>query len=313
MRRISLTAAAAVALLPTAMLPAAAQFASSPRAGTTASAEACTGMTWSMRYQHEYRGLGFPWIRPDYRTDAVAGDTPCTTTLPVMCAVADVPKPTWWTSQWPAWSGKKLRASYAVPGTSLTSRAAADRVCKSRFGENARMAEAHENGTDGSGYLGQGNPMTMWVSIDDQRANPWNTTTGRALTWAVAANETNSDYVRVMTWKGRGAHYGDTLVTNKLPVLCFHRTGESEPPGLHAYYPAETNSWSRGDYAASREVVGASLISLASANAVCSAQFGTGWRMAEFHDAWGWYAWGATKNLGRAWVANDQTNANPWD
>ncbi|MEI2640773.1 MAG: glycosyltransferase family 2 protein [Candidatus Nanopelagicales bacterium] len=119
----------------------------------------------------------------------MAGDTPCTTTLPVMCAVADVPKPTWWTSQWPAWSGKKLRASYAVPGTSLTSRAAADRVCKSRFGENARMAEAHENGTDGSGYLGQGNPMTMWVSIDDQRANPWNTTTGRALTWAVAAND----------------------------------------------------------------------------------------------------------------------------
>jgi hypothetical protein len=55
---------------------------------------------------------------------------------------------------------------------------------------------------------------------------------------------------------------------------------------------------------------------LATANALCVAEFGAGWRVAEFHDGWGWnfQAFGGLgKPAGRFWVnIDDQPGGVCW-
>ena len=69
--------------------------------------------------------------------------------------------------------------------------------------------------------------------------------------------------------------------------------------------------------------------SQADADALCAAQFGSGWRLAEFHDpvregsgengepprhgGWNFYAAGALDTSTRYWVANNDQAANCWD
>ena len=58
------------------------------------------------------------------------------------------------------------------------------------------------------------------------------------------------------------------------------------------------------------------LNTLSSANAYCAAQFAAGWRVAEFHDGWGWNfkSYGKIGDLvDRFWVnINDQSDGNCW-
>jgi len=51
------------------------------------------------------------------------------------------------------------------------------------------------------------------------------------------------------------------------------------------------------------------------ANQFCEAKFGTGWRVAEFHDAWAWNmkAYGNVgTNVDRFWVDINDQDANCW-
>jgi hypothetical protein len=84
---------------------------------------------------------------------------------------------------------------------------------------------------------------------------------------------------------GTGNPYnGDTACTKKRPILCVNVDGSSRPnydvaPGQEFY-----QGWVQGHYTTTAPVRGSLITSEANGDARCAASFGSGWRMAEFHD-----------------------------
>jgi subtilisin family serine protease len=153
----------------------------------------------------------------------------------------------------------------------------------------------------------------FWVHINDSKVNPWDTTTtttggvttttgtGKAMTWralerqndvTLVGSDNSSDNPTDGT---TNAYTGDTLVTSSLPILCLNVNNTPKPSNITTSF---YKGWSSGRILLSSPVAGTLLKSLIDANKVCSDQFGTGWRMAEFHDGfhdgsrggWAFYA-----------------------
>lgn len=153
-----------------------------------------------------------------------------------------------------------------------------------------------------------------------------------AMTWtllgAVQPNTSNA-YVLIGSDAQTNPYTGDTSTWNYLPLLCINKDSPSHP-GSILWGPSQTpggawrQTWSGGTVALTTPIQGASLTSLAVANAICSSQFGAGFRMAEFHDGaanlWsGWDFWGAVLDANlcsfqgtRFWVSINDQNSNPW-
>ncbi|MFY0568680.1 flagellar hook-length control protein [Archangium lansingense] len=108
------------------------------------------------------------------------------------------------------------------------------------------------------------------------------------------------------------AYTGDTACTAALPILCIRQDFSPVPSGLTTDV---YNGWARGHITTTPPVQGVTLTSAAVANQICAANFGAGWRMAEFHDASGWnfYAYGNVRNDMRFWVHINNQPANCWD
>ncbi|MDM8543085.1 hypothetical protein QUF90_18570 [Desulfococcaceae bacterium HSG9] len=111
---------------------------------------------------------------------------------------------------------------------------------------------------------------------------------------------------------------GDTICSAILPVLCFYDAKLAKPVNLDD--SSVYHKWSGGIVATTEAVAGSSFDSIKDADAFCVKTFGEGWRVAEFHDGWGWYL-KAYGNFGdgfdharnRAWVhINDQPDATCW-
>jgi hypothetical protein len=119
---------------------------------------------------------------------------------------------------------------------------------------------------------------------------------------------------------------GDTSCRASLPVLCVKPTGAANPgftPNPSSFY----DGWVGGSLGLTTPQLGTSLTAQSVADNVCSAQYGPGWRMAEFHDGgggWGYrgfdfldsrYPWAATPspNPPRFWVRISDQPANCWD
>jgi hypothetical protein len=155
----------------------------------------------------------------------------------------------------------------------------------------------------------------------------------RAMTWSLlglAAPNASQAYALVGTDAITNAYEGDTLTSQTLPVLCINKSGIPHPGTQVIGNPVQTSggawrrTWSGGTIALTRPVTGTSLTSRTVADTLCSNQFGTGYRMAEFHDGdpnlWsGWDFWGAARGANltpfqstRFWVAINGQNANPW-
>ncbi len=119
------------------------------------------------------------------------------------------------------------------------------------------------------------------------------------------------------------AYVGDTLCTERRPILCIRKDG-SESNG---YVPDFYYGWAAGNIGLTPPVAGTDLTSLDAANAHCVETFGEGWEMAEFHDGGGGWAWRAYGNLDdrynvsvvpydenrRFWVHIDDQPANCWN
>ncbi len=107
------------------------------------------------------------------------------------------------------------------------------------------------------------------------------------------------------------AYGGDTRCEERLPLLCINVDGSANPGATTSTY----TQWAAGNIATSRPVRGTALTSLALADRICEATFGEGWRMAEFHDGWGWgfVAFGHVRADSRFWVSIDDQPANCWD
>lgn len=135
----------------------------------------CKGMTWTWRS----RTVDVDLVGNDGTTNAYQGDTSCWASLPVLCLYkAGLAKPSYITAvdYYRGWSGGYLALTRSYPGTSLTSRAAADNLCAATFGSGWVMGEHHDGG-GGWGWYAYGAVSTssrFWVAINDQPANPWN-------------------------------------------------------------------------------------------------------------------------------------------
>jgi hypothetical protein len=148
----------------------------------------------------------------------------------------------------------------------------------------------------------------------------------KGMTWFHMASDTQYGTITV----GCGASgtdrcdpaKGDTVCSQQLPVLCIYKPNPAfqKPVGLKI--PNEYMEWSGGVVATTPPVAGDTFKDkdITAVNAYCQAQFGKGWRAAEFHDGRYWFfqAYGGTVSAPtvpstRFWVhINDQKDGNCW-
>ncbi|MFF1903013.1 hypothetical protein [Kitasatospora sp. NPDC058218] len=132
------------------------------------------GMSWALL---ERRADNLVHVGHDEASNPYAGDTSPTTALPLLClnrdgrpAPAGIPA-----GGFHSWAGGEVAPTPPIPGSRLTSRAAADEICSTGFGPGWRMAEFHDG--QGWSFWAYGSLPTglrFWTAIDDQPANPWN-------------------------------------------------------------------------------------------------------------------------------------------
>jgi len=153
------------------------------------------------------------------------------------------------------------------------------------------------------------------------------TTTKRGLTWVQDPSD-SCGQTRV-TCNECDPYQGDTSCTESRPLLCIRKDGSSNCGPPSDFY----DGWTAGTVALTPFLVrGTELTSLAAANTICANTFGTGYRMAEFHDGgggWGWRAKGTISPLStpssthprsgtpnrpnRFWVHINDQPANCWN
>jgi len=138
----------------------------------------------------------------------------------------------------------------------------------------------------------------------------------KGLTWKLLATNSTTGTIDVGCWNGCDAYHGDTPCTTALPILCIKKSG----PGFPLQLPVSVNNsdkyhkWAGGVVGTTKPTVPPA--TLAGANALCVKEFGPGWRVAEFHDGWGWHfqAFGGVGNPKQNfWVhISDQPGARCW-
>ena len=138
----------------------------------------------------------------------------------------------------------------------------------------------------------------------------------KGMTWKLLATNTPTGTVRVGCGNSCDATKGDTQCTTALPLLCIKKSGTGFPLPLPSTVDNSDHydRWSGGVIGTTAAMVPPT--TLVAANSVCSTQFGADWRVAEFHDGWGW-AFQAYGGIGqpsqRFWVhINDQPGATCW-
>ena len=132
-----------------------------------------------------------------------------------------------------------------------------------------------------------------------------------ALTWRVRSQQKDS------VWVGHvqnvtNPYIGDTPCSETRPMLCFKPGSRPMPAGVT---PEPNCGWTGGEVALLPAVLGLEIRSKAAADSMCAGKFGTGWRMAEFHDAGGWGlgAYGELPRDASFWVSINDQRANLWD
>ncbi|MEU9075616.1 hypothetical protein [Kitasatospora sp. NPDC048538] len=134
----------------------------------------------------------------------------------------------------------------------------------------------------------------------------------KGMTWATLEQRAdNVVHVGFDDLATSNPYTGDTPATAVLPLLCIRQDGRPAPAGVPT---SGYHSWARGEVKATQPLPGSRLTSRATADQTCATAFGTGFRMAEFHDASGWGLWanGTLPTGTRFWTAINDQPANPW-
>lgn len=138
----------------------------------------------------------------------------------------------------------------------------------------------------------------------------------KGLTWTEISTNAPTGTVRVGCSGTCNPHTGDALCTTPLAMLCIKKSGVGFPlpKPLTVSNFDQNYLWSGGIIGTTAPLLPPS--TRTAANAICVQQFGPGWRVAEFHDGWGWgfQAFGGVGNPAlRFWVdINDQPGALCW-
>ena len=140
----------------------------------------------------------------------------------------------------------------------------------------------------------------------------------KGMTWTVLGQQ--GDYVHVGRDGQTDAYAGDTTVDQYLSALCLLVDARPAPaiPFDH------DNGWARGAVKVTAPIRGDALTSRAQGDSICASTFGTGWRLAEFHDGrwgtdfvfsggWSFWAAGVLTPGTRFWTAISDQPANPWN
>lgn len=136
----------------------------------------------------------------------------------------------------------------------------------------------------------------------------------KGMTWSLQQVYSNGTS-RVGCKVACDAYKGDTPCTTPLPLLCIRKSGTGFPLPPPSSFPNtdQYNKWAGGIIGTTRPMVPPAL--LADANKACAAEFGAEWRVAEFHDGWGWTftAYGALGDPNsRVWAHINDQPANCW-
>lgn len=134
---------------------------------------------------------------------------------------------------------------------------------------------------------------------------------GMGMTWGKVSHTsaTGTDKVGCL---GCNPYTGDTACTYARPVLCIKNDTSPNPGIAVSFY----NGWASGHIGLTSPVVGTTLASLATADALCVAQFGAGYRMAEHHDGgggWNWNAYANISSASRFWTYINDQPGNCWN
>ncbi|CAF0870638.1 unnamed protein product [Adineta ricciae] len=105
------------------------------------------------------------------------------------------------------------------------------------------------------------------------------------------------------------AYSGDTLCTERRPVLCTKVDNSPRPAyiilGQGAAMPASFYAgWNRGHIATTVPVQGSQFANRAAVDAYCAQSFGTGWNVAQFHDGMFISGMNGTTYSGASWTNN---------
>jgi hypothetical protein len=111
---------------------------------------------------------------------------------------------------------------------------------------------------------------------------------------------------------------GDTRCDTALPLLCFRDLSAPRPAGVDE--PSQYYLWSGGEVRLTRPYAPSERIArIGDADALCASAFGHEWRLATFHDGWGWNfsAFGELAEIepqsDRVWLdISDQSNGTCW-
>ncbi|HXU31227.1 MAG TPA: flagellar hook-length control protein [Thermoanaerobaculia bacterium] len=151
-------------------------------------------------------------------------------------------------------------------------------------------------------FLGLGAWVALAVPAAAQRSG---------LTWGKGSH--NATYsVDTVGCGSCDPYVGDTLCNQSLPILCIRQDASPNPGVATSFY----NGWAAGHIHLTPPQVGTSLGSLANADAICTSYFGPGYRMAEFHDGsggWAWQAYGNVNAAFRFWLYINDQPANCWN
>lgn len=138
--------------------------------------ECARGMTWMLLQKAGELSL----VGSDKQTDAYLGDTDCSAFLPILAIKRQkLPKPPELVieSRYNEWSGGSIALTRPVQGFKLTSLEQANRIIQEELGPEWEMAEFHDGwGWHFWAYGTIQADQRFWVSINDQHANPWNST-----------------------------------------------------------------------------------------------------------------------------------------
>jgi len=141
----------------------------------------------------------------------------------------------------------------------------------------------------------------------------------KGMTWIHTASNAQTGTITVGCG-GCDPYHGDTACTQLQPLLCIYKAAPLFPLPTGVSNTDQYFLWSGGVVATTQPMAGNAFANANAANSFCSAQFGAGWRVAEFHDGWGWnfQAYGGTVSAPAVpsthfWVyINDQAAANCW-
>ena len=157
-------------------------------------------------------------------------------------------------------------------------------------------------------YLSGGN-LPYWSGVQS------NSTSCKGMSWVLYRNV--DGVVQVGADAKTNPYRGDTHCSESLPLLCLKRDGSTPPPSSSGYN--YSRGWAAGEAKITAPLSGEKLSSLPEANRACTEVFGSGWRMAEFHDGdngnggWRFWAYGGLPLRTRFWVYIDDQFANPWN